>query len=260
VPNCKKLGLLDASGGWLRERFTEIGVIQFENWVDTGEEYDQLDEVAKDREPARAWSATPRLVSSVSPTLESVREPVATQPDEPGWWTASDGKWYPPETTPAWTPPRSAQPLRARIGRPPRSLLLVAVLAGLLAGLACFGWDLSTVDRHLVRYPNPSATELALRFGALAVLAALAVTVARWRSADAWIALGMVFAAGVVGWYLWRGSVARVDGANLAFAGAVMVAGYLAGVEAAVAALVGAVIARRAQRHAEAHDPTGDVT
>ena len=49
VPNCKKLGLLDASGGWLRERFTEVGVIQFENWTDTGEEYDQLDEVAKDR-------------------------------------------------------------------------------------------------------------------------------------------------------------------------------------------------------------------
>jgi hypothetical protein len=40
VPNCKKLGLLDASGGWLRHRFEEIGVIEFENWVDTGEEYD----------------------------------------------------------------------------------------------------------------------------------------------------------------------------------------------------------------------------
>jgi hypothetical protein len=40
VPNCKKLGLLDASGGWLRDRFTEIGVIQFEDWTDTGEEYD----------------------------------------------------------------------------------------------------------------------------------------------------------------------------------------------------------------------------
>ena len=39
VPNCKKLGLLDAADGWLRERFTEIGVIQFEDWVDTGEEY-----------------------------------------------------------------------------------------------------------------------------------------------------------------------------------------------------------------------------
>jgi hypothetical protein len=54
VPNCKKLGLLDASGGWLRERFTEIGVIQFEDWVDTGEEYEALDEVAKDREAAEA--------------------------------------------------------------------------------------------------------------------------------------------------------------------------------------------------------------
>jgi hypothetical protein len=49
VPNCKKLGLLDAAGGWLRARFTEISVIQFEDWVDTGEEYEALDEVAKDR-------------------------------------------------------------------------------------------------------------------------------------------------------------------------------------------------------------------
>jgi hypothetical protein len=49
VPNCKKLGLLDAGDAWLRDRFTEIGVIQFEDWVDTGEEYEALDEVAKDR-------------------------------------------------------------------------------------------------------------------------------------------------------------------------------------------------------------------
>jgi hypothetical protein len=54
VPNCKKLGLLDAGDAWLRDRFTEIGVIQFEDWVDTGEEYEQLDEVAKDREAAAA--------------------------------------------------------------------------------------------------------------------------------------------------------------------------------------------------------------
>ncbi|MDH3755179.1 MAG: ferritin-like domain-containing protein [Acidimicrobiia bacterium] len=39
VPNIKKLGLLDAGDGWLRERFTEIGVIQFEDWTDTAEEY-----------------------------------------------------------------------------------------------------------------------------------------------------------------------------------------------------------------------------
>ena len=53
VPNCKKLGLLDAGDGWLRDRFTDIGVIEFEDWVDTGEEYADLDEVAKDRELAR---------------------------------------------------------------------------------------------------------------------------------------------------------------------------------------------------------------
>lgn len=42
VPNCKKLGLLDAADGWLRHRFEELGVIQFEDWVDTGEEYSEL--------------------------------------------------------------------------------------------------------------------------------------------------------------------------------------------------------------------------
>jgi hypothetical protein len=56
VPNCKKLGLLDASGGWLRRRFEELGVIQFEDWVDTGEEYAELDEVTKDRLAAAAAS------------------------------------------------------------------------------------------------------------------------------------------------------------------------------------------------------------
>ncbi|MEI8336628.1 MAG: ferritin-like domain-containing protein [Actinomycetes bacterium] len=49
VPNCKKLGLLDAGDGWLREKFTEIGVIQFEDFTDTGEEYELLDELARDR-------------------------------------------------------------------------------------------------------------------------------------------------------------------------------------------------------------------
>jgi hypothetical protein len=42
VPNCRKLGLLDAGEGWLRQRFTEMGVIAFENWEDTSEEYDSL--------------------------------------------------------------------------------------------------------------------------------------------------------------------------------------------------------------------------
>ena len=53
VPNCKKLGLLDANDGWLRERFETLGVSQFEDWVDTGEEYLELDAVSADREAAR---------------------------------------------------------------------------------------------------------------------------------------------------------------------------------------------------------------
>ena len=45
VPNCKKLGLLDAGAdkgqpGWLRQKFAELGVIQFEDWADTESEYD----------------------------------------------------------------------------------------------------------------------------------------------------------------------------------------------------------------------------
>ena len=42
VPNCKKLGLLDAADGWLRVKFQELGVIQFEDWADTGEEYEMF--------------------------------------------------------------------------------------------------------------------------------------------------------------------------------------------------------------------------
>ena len=52
VPNCKKLGLLDANDGWLRRRFDDLGVLQFEDWVDTGEEYLELDAVTADRQAA----------------------------------------------------------------------------------------------------------------------------------------------------------------------------------------------------------------
>jgi len=59
VPNCKKLGLLDAGAmpgkkGWLRERFEEMDVIQFEDFVDTGEEYAEFDAVSQDRAAASA--------------------------------------------------------------------------------------------------------------------------------------------------------------------------------------------------------------
>jgi hypothetical protein len=40
VPNVKKLGLLDAGDGWLRRRFGELGVLQFEDWPGTDDEVD----------------------------------------------------------------------------------------------------------------------------------------------------------------------------------------------------------------------------
>ena len=47
VPNCKKLGILDRNDAWLRRKFEELGVIQFEDWQDTGEEYTSF-ELGKD--------------------------------------------------------------------------------------------------------------------------------------------------------------------------------------------------------------------
>jgi hypothetical protein len=46
VPNTKKLGLLDAGDAWLRTKFTELGIIQFEDWTDTTEEYASLDAIS----------------------------------------------------------------------------------------------------------------------------------------------------------------------------------------------------------------------
>ena len=42
VPNLKKLGLLDAGDGWLRAKFGELGVLQFEDAEDTGAEYEAM--------------------------------------------------------------------------------------------------------------------------------------------------------------------------------------------------------------------------
>jgi hypothetical protein len=40
VPNLKKLGLLDAADGWLRQKFTEMGAIAFEDLTDATEDAD----------------------------------------------------------------------------------------------------------------------------------------------------------------------------------------------------------------------------
>jgi hypothetical protein len=49
VPNVGKLGLLDANHGYLRERWGEAGLLEFEHAADTLSDYDTYDEVARDR-------------------------------------------------------------------------------------------------------------------------------------------------------------------------------------------------------------------
>jgi hypothetical protein len=49
VPNTRKLGLLDANNGYLREKWGEAGLLEFEFADDTGSDYDMYDAVAADR-------------------------------------------------------------------------------------------------------------------------------------------------------------------------------------------------------------------
>jgi hypothetical protein len=54
VPNVRKLGLLDANDGWLREQWGERGLLEFEFADDTGSDYETYDAVAADRAAAAA--------------------------------------------------------------------------------------------------------------------------------------------------------------------------------------------------------------
>ncbi len=54
VPNVRKLGLLDANDGYLRERWGEAGLLRWETADDTGADYESYDEVARDRASAGA--------------------------------------------------------------------------------------------------------------------------------------------------------------------------------------------------------------
>jgi hypothetical protein len=66
VPNTRKLGLLDANDGYLRQKWGEAGLLEFEFADDTGSDYDTYDAVAADR----AAAATSDDTASVS--VESV--------------------------------------------------------------------------------------------------------------------------------------------------------------------------------------------
>ena len=66
VPNVRKLGLLDANNGYLREKWGEAGLLEFEFADDTGSDYESYDAVARDR-AARAGAAASPAGRGVSP-------------------------------------------------------------------------------------------------------------------------------------------------------------------------------------------------
>jgi hypothetical protein len=49
VPNVRRLGLLDANDGYLREKWGEAGLLAFEDAVDTANDYESYDAVGADR-------------------------------------------------------------------------------------------------------------------------------------------------------------------------------------------------------------------
>ena len=65
VPNCKKLGLLDHGDTWLRDRFTELGVIEFEHLADTGEEFEAFQ--LAERPPSPTSRPSTQRVHGLSP-------------------------------------------------------------------------------------------------------------------------------------------------------------------------------------------------
>ena len=77
---------------------------------------------------------TPSSAESFSGSVEDAEDSVsadAAGPDGPGWWQASDGNWYPPESHPGSGEPGSAEPVGLVAGPP---LDVAADARGLVLG------------------------------------------------------------------------------------------------------------------------------
>jgi hypothetical protein len=57
VPNVRKLGLLEANDGYLRQKWSEAGLLEFEFAQDTASDFESYDAVAADRTEAAAAAA-----------------------------------------------------------------------------------------------------------------------------------------------------------------------------------------------------------
>jgi len=64
VPNVRKLGLLEANDGYLRQKWGEAGLLEFEFADDTGSHYETYDAVAADRATATATATASDRVAA----------------------------------------------------------------------------------------------------------------------------------------------------------------------------------------------------
>jgi hypothetical protein len=80
-----------------------------------------------------------------------VRGPLEAQPDEQGWWLASDGRWYPPEAS--LGVPQGSTTRRIATGWSARRImLLVGALVGIIVmGLVAFAWRQNADSWHQLR-------------------------------------------------------------------------------------------------------------
>lgn len=78
--------------------------------------------------PTPPEAATPEPPPMPAPAVPQPmrRAPVAYQPNEPGWWLAQDGLWYPPEVGPGQAQP-SGQPI---VNEPGKGAQTVVVQVG----------------------------------------------------------------------------------------------------------------------------------
>ncbi|MGA2305645.1 MAG: ferritin-like domain-containing protein [Acidimicrobiales bacterium] len=68
VPNVRKLGLLEANDGYLRQKWGEAGLLEFEFSDDTGSDYETYDAVAEDRATATATATTAATAAATAAT------------------------------------------------------------------------------------------------------------------------------------------------------------------------------------------------
>lgn len=139
------------------------------------------DDLVSSPEPPSA-NVTPAEQPSIPPPMPvpptqmshapaSPRAPVHVQPAEPGWWLASDGQWYPPESWPgasAGPPPgivspgQGSQNIVIQMAHPDPAQYLGAPKSKATAAVLAFFFGTLGVHRFYLGKPGTGAVMLIL--------------------------------------------------------------------------------------------------